>query len=151
MGLCCFARVFSSCGEWGLLSSYSARASHWSGFSYGRAWALAHTDSVVAVCRLEGVSSPWHVESSQTWAWMHVLYIARRILNHWTTRKVLLLFISFCCFQRLISNNIENLKLWGPNPRIIIKSVLIFLAFFSGDTAPLAACRNLSSLIRDWT
>ena len=31
-------RLFSSCGEWGLLSSCSARASHCGGFSYFRAW-----------------------------------------------------------------------------------------------------------------
>ena len=32
--------LFSSCGEWGLLSSCSVRASHFSGFSCGKAWAL---------------------------------------------------------------------------------------------------------------
>ena len=33
LGLCCCAWTFSSCGEWGLLSSCSAWASHCSGFS----------------------------------------------------------------------------------------------------------------------
>ena len=33
LGLCCCAQAFSSCGEWGLLSSCSARAFHCSSFS----------------------------------------------------------------------------------------------------------------------
>ena len=34
--------LFSSCGEWGPLSSCGARASHWDGFSCCRAQALEH-------------------------------------------------------------------------------------------------------------
>ena len=34
LSLCCFARAFSSCGNWGLLSSCGVRASHWGGFSF---------------------------------------------------------------------------------------------------------------------
>ena len=33
LGLCCCTWAFSSCGEWGLLSSWSARVSHCGGFS----------------------------------------------------------------------------------------------------------------------
>ena len=33
-------RAFSSCGEWGLLSSGSVKAFHCTGFSCGRAWTL---------------------------------------------------------------------------------------------------------------
>ena len=32
LGLLCGAQAFSSCGEWGLLSGYGARAFHCSGF-----------------------------------------------------------------------------------------------------------------------
>ena len=61
LGLCCCSGFFSSCGEWGLLSSCGARASHCAGFSHCRAqapgtWtsaAVAHglnsTDSIVVV------------------------------------------------------------------------------------------------------
>ena len=38
-GIIAFAQTFSSCSEWGLLSSCDAWASHCSGFSRGRAWA----------------------------------------------------------------------------------------------------------------
>ena len=42
-------RVFSSCGEWGLLASCGARASRFSGFSCCRPWALdAEASAVVA-------------------------------------------------------------------------------------------------------
>ena len=39
---CFYAWTFSSCGEWGLLSSCGARASHCSGFSCGGVQALGH-------------------------------------------------------------------------------------------------------------
>ena len=56
--------IFSSCGEWGLLSSCCAQASHHSGFLYRGAWALGCT----------GLSScgSWSLEhrlsSCDTWA-----------------------------------------------------------------------------------
>ena len=37
---CCASRLFSNCGEQGVLSSGCMRASHCSGFSCCRAWAL---------------------------------------------------------------------------------------------------------------
>ena len=37
LDLCCCIQAFSSCGEWGLLSSCSTWASHWRGFSCCRA------------------------------------------------------------------------------------------------------------------
>ena len=42
LGLCCCKWAFSSCGEWGLLSTGGARASHRGGFSCCRARALEH-------------------------------------------------------------------------------------------------------------
>lgn len=50
-------RLFSSCSKWGLLSSYSARASHCGGFSGCRARALGAGASVVAVCGLSSCGS----------------------------------------------------------------------------------------------
>ena len=47
-------RLFSSSGEWGLLSSCGALASHCGGFSCCRAWTLGHSGSVVVV---HGLSS----------------------------------------------------------------------------------------------
>ena len=38
LGLCCYTRAFSNCGEWGLL--FSVQASRCSGFSRCRAWTL---------------------------------------------------------------------------------------------------------------
>jgi len=40
LGLCCRVQAFSRCGEWGLLSSCGAQASHCDGFSGCRAQAL---------------------------------------------------------------------------------------------------------------
>ena len=45
-------RTFSGCGEWGLLSSCSARAPHCSGFFYYRAQAPGAWASGVAACEL---------------------------------------------------------------------------------------------------
>ena len=42
-------KLFSSCGEWGLLSSHGVQTSHCSGFSYGRAQAPGVWASVVEV------------------------------------------------------------------------------------------------------
>ena len=47
LGLCCCSRAFSSCSEWGLLSSCGAWASHCSGFSWCREQALGHRGSAV--------------------------------------------------------------------------------------------------------
>ena len=48
LGLHCYAWAFSSCGEWGLLSSCVARASHCGGFFCCRAWAPGTWASVLA-------------------------------------------------------------------------------------------------------
>ena len=40
LGLCRYVQAFSSCSDWGLLSSCSAQASHCCGFSCYGAWAL---------------------------------------------------------------------------------------------------------------
>ena len=42
LGLRCCAKPFSSCSNWGLLSSWAVWASHCGGFSCCRAWALGH-------------------------------------------------------------------------------------------------------------
>ena len=74
---------FSSWGEWGLLSSCSARASHCSGFSCCVSRAQGHTGF-----RSCGTRYTWHVGSSRTRDWTHAPCIGRRILNHWTSREV---------------------------------------------------------------
>ena len=51
LGLHCCKRAFSSCGEWGLLSSWGVQASHCGGFSCCRAQALEQS-SVVVVLKL---------------------------------------------------------------------------------------------------
>ena len=72
LGLHCCTRAFSSCHEWGLLSSCGVQAS--------RAWA-----SVVAVC---GLSCSMTCGSSLTRDHTCVLCFGRQILNQWTTREV---------------------------------------------------------------
>ena len=42
LDLGCCVQAFSHCGEQGLLSNCDTWASHGSGFSYFRAWALGH-------------------------------------------------------------------------------------------------------------
>ena len=44
--LCCYAQPFTSCGEWGLLSSCSTQASHYGSFSCCRAQTLGMCTSV---------------------------------------------------------------------------------------------------------
>ena len=44
-------RLFSSCGEWELLSSCSAQASHCGGLSCCRAWAIGQVSLVAAAPR----------------------------------------------------------------------------------------------------
>ena len=52
LGLCCCLQAFSSCREWGPVSSCDAWVSHCSGFSCCRKWALGHRGSVVVQHRL---------------------------------------------------------------------------------------------------
>ena len=49
LDLCCCEDLFSSCGEWGLLSSCSVQASHCGGFSCCRPLTLGHAGSAVVV------------------------------------------------------------------------------------------------------
>ena len=56
-GLCCWVQACSRCSEWGLLSSYSARASHCGDFSCGGARALGMWASVVAAHGLQCTGS----------------------------------------------------------------------------------------------
>ena len=58
------AQVFSSCGEQRLLSSWCA-ASHCSGFSCCRAWALCGQTSIVVACGLSSCDS-WSLEHKLT-------------------------------------------------------------------------------------
>ena len=82
-------RTFSSCGEWGLLSSCSVRASHCSGFSGYRARILGHMGfravapqaserRLTAVAPRLSCSAAW--EYSWTTGWNRVFYIGRWIL-----------------------------------------------------------------------
>ena len=86
--LCCCRQASSSGRGQGLLSGRIAQTSHCSSFSCCRVWAqqLWHLSLV----------APWHVGSSWTRDQTCVPFIGRRILNHWTTRKV--------CKKSLISD-----------------------------------------------
>ena len=70
LGLHCCTHAFSSCGEWGLLSSYSAWSSHCGGFSCG-AQALGcmgfSTLSVVAADWLQGTGLVWYQLRAKRW------------------------------------------------------------------------------------
>ena len=80
LGLCCYTRAFSSCGERGLLFVTCAGL-HWGGFSHCRAWALETQALEVAVhglisCDTWGLLASWHVGSSQTRGQSNILCIA---------------------------------------------------------------------------
>ena len=63
LDLCCCTWAFSSCREWGLLSSCHARASPCGGFSCYRAQALGPGASVVTALRLSSCGS-WALEGA---------------------------------------------------------------------------------------
>ena len=88
LSLCRCTQSFSSCGQWGLLSSCGVRISHCSGFSCNYSfsncsWRQAQTSRHV------GLVARRHVEPSRTRDQTRVPCIAGQILNHWTTSKVL--------------------------------------------------------------
>ena len=84
LGLCYWLWAFSSCGEWGLLSSRGAQVSPGGVFFCCRAWSLGQV----------GFSScSMALESSWAKDWTHVPCIGRQILNHWTTREIQDLFL----------------------------------------------------------
>ena len=91
LGLRCCVWAFSGCSERGLLSSCGAQASR-GGFSRCRTQALG---SRAQWLWRTGFVAPWHVGSSQTRDRTHVPCLGRWILNHWTTREVLHIFLSF--------------------------------------------------------
>ena len=94
LSLRCCQWAFSSCTEWGLLSSCGTRASLCVGFSL-RSTGSRYASVVMAVGSAVwcvGLVALWHVGSSQTRDWCHVPCIAKWILNHWTTMEALILF-----------------------------------------------------------
>ena len=100
LGLRCYPRAFSSCGEWGLLSSGSARASHCGGFFVAEHGLQAHG---LQYLRRSGLVAPWHVESSWIGDWTRVSCIGRWILIHCSTREIpgwlfVTLYIWIICF-----------------------------------------------------
>ena len=89
LGLPWWGWVFWHCSEWGLFSRCGARASHWGGCAFCRAWALGLIGSVVVVHRL---SCPvtWNLCGPGIEPMSRAL--AGRVLTtgppgHWTTRK----------------------------------------------------------------
>ena len=75
------------------------QASHFGGFSCCGAWAPKHrlsscvTQLSVSLSYTTGLFAPQHVESSWTRYQTHVPCFGRQILNHWTTREVLIFFL----------------------------------------------------------
>ena len=128
----CCVWAFTSCSEWRLLSSCSARASHCSGFSCCRARAPEHEG--ISSCSLwarmcaqwlwhMGSDAPQHVESSWIRDWIHVPCINRWIPNHRTTREVLVIHFNYSGMFMLIAN---SLTILSPHP-----SPLVTLSLFS--------------------
>ena len=80
LGFPCCVQAFSSCREWGPLSSCGAQASHCSGLSLWqstgsrvlRLWQLGCT----------GSAAPWYMGSSWTRDWTSIPCVARQVLNH---------------------------------------------------------------------
>ena len=87
--------LFFNCGEWG----YSLTVIHGLptavAFPVCGAHTLGPTDFSSCSTWAQqlwpmGLVAPWHVASSQSRDWTHVPCISRRILNHWTSREVLI-------------------------------------------------------------
>ena len=57
LGFYCRLRAFSSCSEWGLLSSCAIQASHCDGFSCCGAQSLGRKPSIVVACWLSGTTA----------------------------------------------------------------------------------------------
>ena len=79
--LYCCSWAFSSCREWGLLSSFSMQASHCGGFSCCKARDLRLEGSVVGAHELSCPRGLW-VLSCQTKDQTRVPCIGKWILNH---------------------------------------------------------------------
>ena len=91
-------RLFSSCGEWGLLSSCGAWVSHCDAFPYCGAQALGcegvqlllpSSRTQVQQLWSTGLVAPWHVGSAWIRDRTHVSYTGRRMLYHRATREAL--------------------------------------------------------------
>ena len=100
--------AFYSCSKW----DYSLVAVHGllcGGFFCCRAWTLGVRASVFVA--LLGFVALYRVGSSWTRDRNRVLYIGRQILNHWTTREVLIFFFLFqlipvdprCCCEHIVN------------------------------------------------
>ena len=87
LGLPCCTRALSSCRELWLLSCYRAQPSRCGSFSCCSSGALERGPQYL---ELTDFVAPQHVESPWTRDWTHVLCTGRQILNHWTTKEVLL-------------------------------------------------------------
>lgn len=115
-------RLFSNCGEWGLLSGYHVRVSHFSGFCWPQ----------VLGCRLRWFwrmgsgaltpPAPAHRLSGSLargifpgQGWVHVsCMVIRRILYHWATREAsmqLFLMKVYVLFYRLTFPTCGNRKI----------------------------------------
>ena len=112
LSLQCFSQAFSSCSEWGTLSSCGVWASYCRGFSPCRAQALrVQTQKLWCI----GWLSSRHVGSSCTRDQTCVPCIGRQIPNHWTTREILtetfcLLAYILLLFYWQIWGKCENFK-----------------------------------------
>ena len=79
--------LFSSCGEWGLLSRCGC-------VGFLLRWRLLLW--WLLLLWRTGLVAPYHVESSQTGDRTHVPSFGKQILNHWTIRKILYSFKCVC-------------------------------------------------------
>ena len=68
LGLRCCAQVFSSCGEWRLLSSCGVRASHHAGFSCCEAWVIGTWAWVFAALGSTAAAPEHRLSSCGAWA-----------------------------------------------------------------------------------
>ena len=97
LGLCCYVRAFSGCGEQGTTLGCSAWDSHWCGFSCGAqalytgfsSWplGLSSCGSLAQWLWSMGLIVPLHVVSSWIRDQTRVPCTGRWTLNHWTIRE----------------------------------------------------------------
>ena len=100
------ARAFSSCAEWGLLSGFSVQAPHCSGSCYCRTRTLGMRASVA-----HRLSCPMAHEIFLARDQTHGPCIGRQILNQWTTREVLFLFLICLSHQNIRSIKTGSLSI----------------------------------------
>ena len=122
--------------HWGSAFHCGVQASHCSGFSlFGQHRLQAQTSVLTAhglsSCGTWAQLSHWHVESSWMRDRTYVPCTVRQVLNHWTTRKDLISFFSYCkCLLLIYRNTIDICTFVSPCDLTKFTYVVLGLLFW---------------------